>query len=254
MKKINFIIPVLILFSCMHGGYNRDDDANYTAARDLYMQSLGAPDRERERLRAEIIRLSPDSEYGLFAKGWFSGRERRFKTALDYYTRAIELNSSEHVFHYNRSLIMMKHYELTSDPASLEEAEMGLNRCLELDPSYANAYFTRAEIKNIRRDYCGAIEDYSLVIRYNNKDSHAYYNRGLLKLTAESDYRGALADAQAAVRLDPGYAAAFCLMGIARYHLGDRKGACKDYRRAEALDPESCIFGGDEGILKDCPR
>lgn len=246
------IITLLLTLSCGSIEYNRSSDPGYTKARELYDRSVKTGNAEEKyELRMEVIRISPESEYGIFAKAWLSEKQGSYKAALSLYNRAIVMNDREHIFFYNRALLFMKHYTITGTAESLASAEEDLNRCISLDPSYANAYFSRAEIRSGRNDFTAAIADYSVVIKYNPADQEAYYNRGLVKLKIK-DYRGVLKDADSAVKCDPEYAAAYCLRGIAFYHLGRKKEACSDYGKAGSIDPDSCIFGGEDGITGNC--
>jgi tetratricopeptide (TPR) repeat protein len=68
----------------------------------------------------------------------------------------------------------------------------------------------------------------------------AYYNRGLAKLEM-GDYDRAIADFDAAIRLDPASAAAFNNRGGAWYAKGDQDRAIADFDKAIQLDP-ACAF------------
>jgi len=51
----------------------------------------------------------------------------------------------------------------------------------------------------------------------------------------------AMADYDKAIELDPGYGSSYFNRGIARQHLGDKKGACEDFNKALALGYENAI-------------
>lgn len=53
----------------------------------------------------------------------------------------------------------------------------------------------------------------------------------------KKDNKRAIADYDAAIKIEPHYAAAFYNRGNARLDLGDRNGAIADYRQALKLDP-----------------
>lgn len=250
--KIAILLFLPVLQSCSTVKYNPANDPSYDRARSLYYQSIKSTSGEEKlKMRSEIIRISPESEYGLFSRAWIKEKEESYKAALALYDEAIRMNGREHVFYYNRALLLMKHYTITGTVESLRLAQDDLDRCIQLDSSCGNAYFSRAEIKSIRKDYSGAITDYSSALKFNPSDSETYYNRGLIKLNTK-DYKGAKSDADMAIKLNREFAAAYCLRGMAFYYLDRKSEACRDYRKAGSIDPDSCIFGGNDGIINNC--
>jgi tetratricopeptide (TPR) repeat protein len=57
-----------------------------------------------------------------------------------------------------------------------------LDRVVELQPAFAEAYFNRANISVKLKDYKAAIADYTTAISLNDRMAAAYYNRGLAKI------------------------------------------------------------------------
>ena len=57
-----------------------------------------------------------------------------------------------------------------------------LDRVLELQPSFPEAYFNRANVSVRLKDYKSAIVDYTPAIALNDRFAQAYYNRGLAKI------------------------------------------------------------------------
>ena len=54
------------------------------------------------------------------------------------------------------------------------------NKAIQLNRTYAPAYYNRARIHQMRRDYGSALQDYDEAIRLQPDYSDAYYNRGVL--------------------------------------------------------------------------
>lgn len=50
------------------------------------------------------------------------------------------------------------------------------------------------------------------------------------------DYKGAIADANSVIRIDPDQPDAYTLRSEARRHLGDQQGAIADQQKADVLD------------------
>lgn len=76
----------------------------------------------------------------------------------------------------------------------------------------------------------------SIINRYPNA-AVAYSNRGLARLTETNDVVGALADFDKAIKLDPGYAAAYYNSAIAKLRLKNYQGALADSSKAIELSP-----------------
>lgn len=57
-----------------------------------------------------------------------------------------------------------------------------LDRVIELQPAFAEAYFNRANVSAKLNDFKSAIVDYTAAIELNDRFAEAYYNRGLAKI------------------------------------------------------------------------
>ena len=57
-----------------------------------------------------------------------------------------------------------------------------LDRVVQLQPTFAEAYFNRANVSVKLKDYKAAISDYTMAISINDRMAAAYYNRGLAKI------------------------------------------------------------------------
>ena len=109
-----------------------------------------------------------------------------------------------------------------------------LDKAIEINPMYTDAYYIRGYAKDELEDYQGAIADYSKAIEINPQYFFAYSNRGLAKDELE-DYQGAIADYNKAIEINPRHAAVYNNRGIAKRNLGDQQGACADYKKAASL-------------------
>jgi len=65
-------------------------------------------------------------------------------------------------------------------------------------------------------------------------DAMAYFNRGYAKYLC-SDFKGAIADYNKAIKLEPKFIEAYYSRSIAKRRIGSHKSAVIDYNKAEKL-------------------
>ena len=95
--------------------------------------------------------------------------EKRYRQAIEHYTKAIELNPQMARAYYNRG-------NTNSALEEYEEALKDYSKAIQLDPDYSDFFFNRA---NANADLCRfqeAVNDYDEAIRLGSKD--ALFNKG----------------------------------------------------------------------------
>lgn len=149
------------------------------------------------------------------------------------------------------------------------EALTSFDRAIELNPSFPEAYFNRANIRfellehkfsmeqsnqqvfigqspdnnnqpsqrNEIPDFSSVISDYNQVIRLNPKLSVAYYNRGNIK-NRMRDFKGAVNDYTTALSLNPDFAEAYYNRAITLIYFNHTREACYDLSKAGELGIE----------------
>ena len=91
-------------------------------------------------------------------------------------------------------------------------------------------------IKHNSEDYRGAIADYNAAIRLEPNNASMYHNRANAKLMLDK-YKESLADYNETIRLEPNNASTYNNRANVKYKLGDHKGALADHKEATRLDP-----------------
>ena len=120
---------------------------------------------------------------------------------------------------------------------------------LQDDLIKARAYVRRGNAKDDMGDYKGAIADYDRAIKINPQYAKAYNNRGCAK-DDTGDLRGAIADYDRAIEINPQYAKAYYNRGCAKSDMGDHEGAIADYDQAIKINPQYAKAYNNRGNAK----
>ncbi len=147
--------------------------------------------------------------------------------AIVDFNASIEFNPHWRAFH-NRgvSLAMLGKYD---------EAIASFAESIDLNPSYANSRFNRAELWLELGRYDLAEQDYGEVLRLEPQDVDARLGRGHARFYL-TRFEEALADFDAAIQQQPDHAVAHADRADLYAFLGRWKEAAQDYRAAIQLD------------------
>lgn len=129
-----------------------------------------------------------------------------------------------------------------TDYASIDRYHLGLLK-LQLLPENretetrerAVGFFNSANLRYDRGDIRGALADYDSAIMLEPRYYKAFNNRGILRATALKDYSGAIADFGQAIQLNPAYGDAYLGRGTAYFFLHNIQAACRDWKNASLL-------------------
>src|SRR6478736_3688591 len=134
------------------------------------------------------------------------------------------------------------------------EAILNLNKAIETDAKYSQAYYVRGNIKAAFEDYHGAMKDYNKAVDLNNKMGDGFFARGNVKMKLQ-DYYGAIADFTSAIALNENYVEAYLksvdayyMRGLLRIDFGDLKQGCLDLSKAGELGDQKAY----EAIKEKC--
>ena len=113
----------------------------------------------------------------------------------------------------------------------------------------AETYFTWGNTKYDLGDYKGAIADYDTAIRINPDNANTYNNRGNAKDELGQHF-DAIADFDIAIRLKPDYTGAYLNRGNVKSGLGQHVAAIADYDIAIRLKPDYADAYNNRGNAK----
>ena len=113
----------------------------------------------------------------------------------------------------------------------------------------AKEYFESAINKEKSKDYKGALADYNKAIEINPKLVRAYNNRGNVKSDLK-DYEGAISDFNKALVINPNDIFAYSNRGLAKAKIKDYDGAISDFTKAISLDSKDISSYMGRGITQ----
>ena len=114
----------------------------------------------------------------------------------------------------------------------------------------ADDYIASAAQKYEKGEYQGSLADLDRAIQLNPNFANAYKSRGTLKERLQ-DTQGALADYNRAIQLDPSYAIAYAWRDIIKYtRLNDRAGAIADMQQAARLFQQQNDTNGYQSAIE----
>jgi len=102
------------------------------------------------------------------------------------------------------------------------------------NPGNLNACYRRGFAYGILGNHKAAVRDYSIIIRKDPEYVWAYISRGSAQ-TQLKQFSLALMDFDKAIELEPKNQEAYNNRGWAKYGLGDKKGACKDWKYSKKM-------------------
>ncbi len=103
--------------------------------------------------------------------------------------------------------------------------------------------------KFFKKNYPGAIADFSETIRHDSGFIQAYENRGVSKYYIQ-DYRGALDDFNKALKINPNDYNTYGRRGWTRFYLQDSRGAIDDFTKAIEGGRNDAQYYNTRGRLK----
>lgn len=129
------------------------------------------------------------------------------------------------------------------------EAILNLNKAIETDSRFAQAYFVRGNIKFAFEDYHGAMKDYNSAVELNPKLADGFFARGNAKMKLQ-DYYGAISDYTSAIVLNENYVEAYFNRGKAKQFLQAYEDAINDCSKIIQIKPKNADAYYMRGLLR----
>ena len=131
------------------------------------------------------------------------------------------------------------------------EREMNrVNDLIKRNDKNADAFYNRGWLYDHKGKARLAEKDYTKAIKINKRHKDAYYNRGVVFVRMKK-YRQAVKDFSEALRLEPGAVDAYCNRGSANFQMGKTDNALKDYNAALKINSEDADLYYNRAVVYD---
>ncbi len=167
----------------------------------------------------------------------------KFKEAAADYDMGLKYYPENQIFLLNKAIALQNDKDYPASRATFDVL-------LEKYPKYDKAYLGRAQLFLAEKDTISAMSDIDKCIEANENNVTAYLVRSDLKLRTSHDYESALADMNAAIKLEPKQADFFINRAYLKYNLDDYFGAMSDFDYAIGLEPANVAAHFNRGLLR----
>ncbi|PYL61090.1 MAG: hypothetical protein DMF31_02950 [Verrucomicrobia bacterium] len=176
----------------------------------------------------KAVSLDPKDEEAYNSRGLANRLLGRLDEAVNDFSLAIHLKDDYSRPYNNRGTVYLAQ-------GQSERAIEDFSKAIELDSHYADPYSNRGAVEHQPDRNEAALNDLDTALRLNPNSADAYQNRGVVRNVLKL-FPEALADFNQALKLNPGKnnAGIYVGRGISKLYLGDKTGACEDWRTASA--------------------
>jgi tetratricopeptide (TPR) repeat protein len=109
-------------------------------------------------------------------QGILARNKGNYKTAIDFYNKAQQINPNIDLIYLNRGVAKVKIKDF-------QGALKDYNKAIEINPQFAEAYMNRGALKGAAfDDYSGSINDLNKALSINPQLADAYRGRGFAQL------------------------------------------------------------------------
>lgn len=211
---------------------------------------------------AQTLEVRQEEAQKLYFRGVEEARKENLDAAIDFYSKALNLNANYSEAFNNRGVTYLRKrlFDLAvndfSNALALRPKSAGLflnrssayygkgdyakahediDRAFELNPNWAEAWATRGKIHRRQKEYQTAINDYTKAIeiqpisRFFSGRCLTYYDFG--------KYENTIADCSEAVSLKPNDSMSYYYRGLARIKLEQKALAINDLRKSVEINP-----------------
>ena len=200
---------------------------------EAYIERGAAYDRKGDIARtisdfSTAINIAPRNPLAFGNRGSAHFRKAAYDLALADFDEAIRLDPRYSVAHNRRGVSHAMNGEYRKAIADFSEA-------IRQNGFYANAYYNRGKAYTGIGDFVSAISDLKMAVQIESNPN--FYNELAWTYFRSGEALAGLPLADQALRLNPGYAAAYDTRAAIYEELGENLKAIADLKMALALDP-----------------
>lgn len=127
---------------------------------------------DRQEIQQEFEQLEDSSSFQA-GKGFKAELSGDYKSAIEYFSKAIELNPQDSISYHQRGLC----YYYLND---YENAIKDFDKTININPNHTDAYGNRSLVKLELKDYQGALEDIEKVLKTAPDNTKAIKQKELI--------------------------------------------------------------------------
>ncbi len=182
-----------------------------------------------DELKLKIDR-SGEFESDFYTKAEEAYAEGNYESAIEFYTKAININSNNVDYYYSRAMSKKSIQDYYGALSDLESA-------LQLSPKTPLYHNQKGTIKYALGDYANAMKDFNKAIEVDSSYAMGYYNLGF-SVAKSKDFRGAKNYFDTAIKFDSTNGGFYFNRGIMLAELGSYDSASTDYLKTLQLEYE----------------
>ncbi|KAF9583288.1 TOM (translocase of outer membrane) complex component [Lunasporangiospora selenospora] len=158
--------------------------------------------------------------------------QRQYKTAMDCYNKAIELNTT----HMAKALNMRGTFTFLMGDS--KRALVDFDKAVELDPKYVQTYIKRGSVYMEQADAARTFQEFDTALSIDPTDPNIYYHRGQVYFITQ-DHENASKDYVKSIELEPTFVFSHIQYGVSQYKLGNIEHAMDTFKKALKEFPDS---------------
>lgn len=135
----------------------------------------------------QAIKINAKNSDAFNKLGTLYAEKMKHIQAIEFYNKAITLNSNKSIYYYNRACSIAA---IGDQAGALVDYEWAIKTSKPTDEFLDNYYLAMANTKYKLKDYAGAITAYDTAITLVKNTGEAYYFRGLSKLNLKNHLEG----------------------------------------------------------------
>ncbi|MCF6768278.1 tetratricopeptide repeat protein [Thiotrichales bacterium 19S11-10] len=190
---------------------------------------------------SKAIQLNPNHHESYNSLGIVLAKSDQIDQAVINYQKAIQINPNFHQAYYNLAIALQKQNKL-------QDAVINYQKAIQLSPNFYDAYLNLAILFAKQKKIEQAITNYKEAIRLNPNHEKTYYELGRL-LAEINQLDQAVLCFKKTVELNPSHYKAYSDLGLALYNQNQFDKAMLNYQKAIQVNPNDYNIYNNLGAL-----